>query len=329
MEYKNVTGFEGSKKAVNCMDKAMLNERFKMCDEEGIYSSCQPIYGFRRGDRHAGDIQWYIITNHILKILSSLEFDSLLDVGAAEGFTAYLAGKLFGGEVATSDFCEEVCLRSKEIFGMDATAADCCDLPFGDNEFDVVLSSESLEHIPDLPKAVDELLRVARKAVVITVPRESPELIEKNIAGRGTGSSHIHSFDLDSFNHLDYPVIATGFYSPSKILRVLAAVVEAAPRKHHENMKYPKALVDIYNAAIMPILRKLFGKRAASLLIKLDELFSKFTSSYNACSFVILKDGDITKEQTVKISPYWIMDVSMPYHYPDGEKDEGKGIKLA
>ena len=41
--------------------------------------------------------------------------------------------------------------------------ADICDLPFKDNEFDVVFCNHVLEHIPDDKKAMQELYRVLKK----------------------------------------------------------------------------------------------------------------------------------------------------------------------
>lgn len=41
--------------------------------------------------------------------------------------------------------------------------ADICDLPFNDNEFDVVFCNHVLEHIPDDKKAMQELYRVLKK----------------------------------------------------------------------------------------------------------------------------------------------------------------------
>lgn len=41
--------------------------------------------------------------------------------------------------------------------------ADICDLPFKDNEFDVVFCNHVLEHIPDDEKAMQELFRVLKK----------------------------------------------------------------------------------------------------------------------------------------------------------------------
>ena len=50
---------------------------------------------------------------------------------------------------------------------------DVRELPCGDGEFDVLLCAQVLEHIPfhDVPKAVDELARVARHRAVVSVPQ--------------------------------------------------------------------------------------------------------------------------------------------------------------
>ncbi|MFC9994799.1 class I SAM-dependent methyltransferase [Nocardia sp. NPDC127526] len=56
---------------------------------------------------------------------------------------------------------------------------DALDLPYGDGEFDVVIASEILEHIPHDMQAISELVRVLRPggALAITVPRWLPERI--------------------------------------------------------------------------------------------------------------------------------------------------------
>jgi len=44
--------------------------------------------------------------------------------------------------------------------------ADICDLPFADNEFDLIFCNHVLEHIPDDTKAMQELYRVLKKGGV-------------------------------------------------------------------------------------------------------------------------------------------------------------------
>lgn len=62
--------------------------------------------------------------------------------------------------------------------------ADITQLPFGDKAFDCVLAAEVLEHIPfiEVSKALNELSRVSRKSIVITLPhfsRFSPSIVLK------------------------------------------------------------------------------------------------------------------------------------------------------
>ena len=61
----------------------------------------------------------------------------------------------------------------------DVKQGDALDLPFSDGEFDRVVASEVLEHIPDDDRAVSELVRVLRPGgtIAVTVPRWLPERI--------------------------------------------------------------------------------------------------------------------------------------------------------
>jgi len=50
--------------------------------------------------------------------------------------------------------------------------ADILSLPFADNSFDYVTCFHTLEHIPNLDQAVNQLLRITKKTLVIAVPRQ-------------------------------------------------------------------------------------------------------------------------------------------------------------
>ena len=113
--------------------KLWLDERFRKYDEQGIYFAHQPIYGFRKDHCDPGYIYQHINTYNIIKALSHIEFDSLLDVGGAEGNTAYIAQQIFSVKVRTSDLSEEACLRARDIFHIDSDPADIHKILYKEN----------------------------------------------------------------------------------------------------------------------------------------------------------------------------------------------------
>lgn len=250
-----------------------------------------------------------------MRALSHLRFDSLLDVGSAEGYNAHIAGELFDVKVKCCDLSEEACKRVEEIFHIETIPADVHDLPFDNDQFDVVLCSETLEHVTDLSKAVDEVMRVARKAVVITVPHEPGEATDKNIE-EGIPHGHIHRFDLESFGFLrsaGCQILSRKMFTP--LLEIPFVLAEAIPREYRKDMKYPKIFVDIGSACV-PILRRLFGKRTVAFLMRLDGFVCKFTSRYDGILFIILKDTSAsTDEQILNVSAHQIIEFAVPYHY--------------
>lgn len=52
--------------------------------------------------------------------------------------------------------------------------ANIQDLPFKDRSFDYVVTTHTLEHVQDLPTAIKELKRVAKKGLIIVVPKQRP-----------------------------------------------------------------------------------------------------------------------------------------------------------
>ncbi len=178
-------------------EKAFVEQRFSD-SVDGVYRAHQPIYGYKKWPCEWYFTGRYIPTLRIMKELSRLQCESMLDVGGAEGYKSYIANKLFGLKVHTSDLSEEACKRAREIFGLEATSLDIHDLPFADGQFDVLTCSETLEHVTEPREAIDELLRVAKKAVIITVPVEDPEHLRE----RYEKNNHINAFDVDSFDYL-------------------------------------------------------------------------------------------------------------------------------
>jgi hypothetical protein len=296
--------------------KGWLNNRFSSCDDNGVYIAHQPIYGFRNGPCESGHICRYIITYRLLESLSHLEFESLLDVGGAEGYKAFLANKIFGISVLSTDLSEDACKRAKEIFGIEANSSDIHNMLYKDDQFDVVMCSETLEHVADWKQATSELLRVARKAVVITVPQDCKKLIEQNKATKEM-HSHIHHFDSGSFNYLKsegYTVIVKKI--SSSFLVIPACLVDAMHRVHSENWRHPRIATHTYNMLTV-MTKKIFGERTAAFLILLDRYFCMMFRSHKVNLFIILKNKDckLKKRVAKNVSIREIVKFSVPHHY--------------
>jgi ubiquinone/menaquinone biosynthesis C-methylase UbiE len=85
--------------------------------------------------------------------------------------------------------------------------ASVYDLPFGDATFDLVVCCEVLEHLHDPERGLAEIARVARRAAVISTPRE-PLWRMLNVArGRylrdfGNTPGHVQHFGRDGLKRL-------------------------------------------------------------------------------------------------------------------------------
>jgi len=297
--------------------KKWLDDRFKMYNKDGVYFAHQPIYGFGIGNHEPYIVTRYIRTYQIMKALSHLKFSSLLDVGGAEGYQAYLASQLFKVRVECCDLSEEACKRAKEIFNLKAIPADIHNLPFKNNEFDVVTCSETLEHVTDVKKAMNNLLKVAKKAVVITVPHESQEMIENNIK-QGSPHAHIHKFEVNSFDYLKqenkYQILVKRMNIQK--LALFSYLLEGGELTEELKNQVPNILFNFGKLSFV-ILRKFFVKPTAAFLIQLDHyLCNHFKTYYGGIVFIILKDvKSYSKKEVKKISAMEIQNITVPLYY--------------
>ncbi|MEV5831983.1 class I SAM-dependent methyltransferase [Nocardia sp. NPDC052112] len=69
--------------------------------------------------------------------------------------------------------------EAPEYAKAETVRGDALDLPYGEDEFDVVIASEILEHVPQDGQAIAELVRVLKPggALAVTVPRWLPERV--------------------------------------------------------------------------------------------------------------------------------------------------------
>lgn len=99
--------------------------------------------------------------------------DRVLEVGAGEGKVFERVRERWAGvPYAAIDLRDDDLAADWRRRSLAGTFADIGRLPFADDTFDLVLAIEVLEHVPDPVAALDELTRVARSHLVLSVPRE-------------------------------------------------------------------------------------------------------------------------------------------------------------
>jgi ubiquinone/menaquinone biosynthesis C-methylase UbiE len=133
----------------------------------------------------------------VLGILRGLQPAQLLDIGSGRGaFLWPLLDAFPGLPVTAVDLLERrvadiEAVRRGGVDQVSAFQADATALEFADDSFDVVTMLEVLEHIPATARALAEVCRVARRAVVLSVPSKPDNNLE-----------HIHLFDQASLTAL-------------------------------------------------------------------------------------------------------------------------------
>lgn len=95
----------------------------------------------------------------------------LLDAGCGTGWFSERAVSL-GAQVTSLDIGDQLLIETSKKCNSQTALGDICDMPFMDESFDIVISSECIEHTIDPEAAIREISRVTKKGgtVVLTTP---------------------------------------------------------------------------------------------------------------------------------------------------------------
>jgi SAM-dependent methyltransferase len=111
------------------------------------------------------------------ELFTQADPQSLLDVGCGEGVLTHQWAQRLGDErrvvgIDLDDPALHAEWAKRTAPNLEYRVMKAENLPFGDREFDAATAIEVLEHVPDAEHTVAEMARVAKRWLLVSVPRE-------------------------------------------------------------------------------------------------------------------------------------------------------------
>jgi ubiquinone/menaquinone biosynthesis C-methylase UbiE len=153
-------------------------------------------------NQYVSKARWNSFYHQIDEILKT-EPNTILEVGVGAGITKCILKDILNYNYESMDIDVEL---NPDYIG------SILDMPFKDNQYDVIVCFQVLEHLPfdDFDKALSELFRVANKAVIISLPDAKfmmqihvPKIIEKRLIKIPFVKLKRHVFDGEHYWELN------------------------------------------------------------------------------------------------------------------------------
>ncbi len=142
----------------------------------------------------------------LIESITPLKPQSILDVGAGEGFVLEkLRKNKIGKKLEGIEYMDEaIALGKKTNPLVKIKKGDIYKLPYKDNAFELIICTEVMEHLEDPKMALAELKRVTSKHIILSVPNEPLFTIQRFLRGKnmmklGDHPEHIQHWNSGTF----------------------------------------------------------------------------------------------------------------------------------
>jgi SAM-dependent methyltransferase len=136
---------------------------------------------------------------HAVRALIEAGAGRVLEVGCGWGELAERIARETGATVVATDLSPRM-VELARARGIDARVADVQDLPFADGTFDAVVAAWMLYHVPDLDRALREVVRVLKPGGTFVAITNSASHLQELRDLVGSGPSPI-TFSRESGEH--------------------------------------------------------------------------------------------------------------------------------
>lgn len=142
--------------------------------------------------------QLYEIIGMLKRRIGDLNGHAVLDAGASDGMFMTLLGVQKGVGINILPACVDRIRRD----GFDARQCNVEELPFPDKSFDYILCCETLEHVLNPIRTLNELTRVCKGRILLTIPWLPRTRLNAKPAGWPETESHIFEFSPEDFQKI-------------------------------------------------------------------------------------------------------------------------------
>lgn len=195
-----------------------------------------------------GDVQFaYHITRYAF-LKEKYDNKKILDAACGAGYGSYFMSTCGANDVTGVDISKDAVSFAKQYYepktdNLSFLERDITDLGFEDGTFDMVVSLETLEHVPDLDAYIGELKRVLKKGGTFfaSVPDKKTNLdsgVENPFHMNELYLDDFKNFMLSNFNEVNFFIqyiddVSIEAPQPSRIKSVLKKIA-------------PEKIIDIY-----------------------------------------------------------------------------------